>query len=141
MKVLEKLSEFPEVKPKLKGLAAEALSHLQAVKRDLPVLKVQLEGENVAAVKRAFTAAAKHMKGAVESRTAEGNTILVKWLAEGRARRVRGTGPAKIEHTAEAIAAEVKRLWDSKGVKGSPSATDKRKLEVSAKRNLSRRAR
>jgi len=144
MKITERLPDFPQTKAKLKGLAAEAAQLLETVKQDMPVLKVKLDGANVAAAKRSFVAAAKTLGGSVESRNAEDDHILVKWLSTPRARRLAQTVRAIRDHAPAAVEAEARRLYSIAGnriddfVKLSGEA--RRKLEISAKRNLSRKA-
>ncbi|HLQ33868.1 MAG TPA: hypothetical protein VK457_14380 [Chloroflexota bacterium] len=144
MKVLDRLDDFPK-KVALRGLQLEAFQLLQNRETKKPVIKVSPEGQNVAAVKRAFAAAAKVLGGSVETRNGDDGTILVKWSSTPRTRRKRGAGPqrAKPQHSKEAIEREMKRLHQLKG--GSQAfesllADAKRKLEISAKRNLSRRS-
>ena len=144
MKIIEKLRDFPAVAPKLRGLQAEAYELLKTVTKDRPVLKIDLGGQSVAVGKRAFTAAAKALKGGVESRLSEDNTLLVKWLNAPRARAGAHRVAASLVHAAEAVEAEAKRLWTLKGEGGTYeklSDAVKRALRISAKRNLSRRAR
>ncbi|HEX6513585.1 MAG TPA: hypothetical protein VF157_14880, partial [Chloroflexota bacterium] len=69
--------------------------------------------------------------------------ILVKWSSSPRARGRRGAAQrAKPEHSRQAIEAEMKRLHGLKGGGSFDSlpADAKRKLEISAKRNLSRKS-
>lgn len=121
----------------------EAFQVLQNREPRRRVMKVSLDGQNVAAVKRAFAAAAKLLGGTVETRNAEEGSIFVKWSSSPRTRgrRSGGQGSAKTQHSAEAIQREMKRLHGLKGGTGSVDglpAEAKRKLEISAKRNLSR---
>ncbi|MDE3075855.1 MAG: hypothetical protein KGJ86_10540 [Chloroflexota bacterium] len=144
MKVVETLQEFP-TKITLRGLPLEAFTILRNVDKQKPVARVTLEGQNAAAVKRAFAAAAKALGGSVETRNAEGDAILVKWSQQPAVRGRRGAAGARghVEHAEGAIQAEMQRLWAEKGQPGSPDQagdTAKRKLRISAKRNLSRRA-
>lgn len=142
MKVVDRLPDFPK-KVALRGLQLEAYQLLQNRDGQKPVIKVSPDGQNVAAVKRAFAAAAKVLGGSVETRNGEDGTILVKWSSTQRTRGHRGSGVqrAKPQHSADAIDQEMRRLH---GLKGSGafdnlSTEAKRKLEISAKRNLSRR--
>lgn len=143
MKVIEKLPDFPQTKPKLRGLALEADNLLQSITADKPVLVISPEGANVAAVKRAFAAAAKAQGGSVETRNGENDTILVRFSSSPRATR-RGSVKRHIEHSEADIESEMKRLYVAAGntandfIKLSPDA--QRKLNISAKRNLSRRS-
>src|SRR5581483_4552678 len=138
MKVVDKLPDFPK-KVALRGLQLEAYQLLQGVDPKNPVIKVEPDGQNVAAVKRAFAAAAKHLGGGVETRNAEDGTILVKWSNTPRAGRRGGAAKPKPQHSAEAIDKEARRLHGLKGSGSydSLSAEAKRKLQISAKRNLS----
>jgi len=143
MKIIDRLDDFPK-KITLRGLQLEAFQLLQNREPRKPVIKISPEGQNVAAVKRAFAAAAKVLGGSVETRNADDGTILVKWSSTPRTRRKRGTGPQRVkpQHSKEAIEREAKRLHSQKGGGGSYeslSADAKRKLEISAKRNLSRK--
>jgi hypothetical protein len=144
MKVVETLPDFPK-KVALRGLQFEAYQLLQGSDPQRPVIKVSPDGQNVAAVKRAFAAAAKVLGGSVETRNAEDGTILVRWSSSPRTRgrRASGNQAAKPQHSEEAIDREMKRLHGLKAGSGSfesLSGEAKRKLEISAKRNLSRRA-
>ena len=143
MKIVERLPDFPK-KVALRGLQLEAYQLLQNADPKNPVIKVSPDGQNVAAVKRAFAAAAKHLGGSVETRNAEDGAILVKWSSSprGRVRRAAGAARSKPQHSAAEVDKEARRLH---GLKGSGSydnlsADAKRKLEISAKRNLSRAA-
>ncbi|HVA23102.1 MAG TPA: hypothetical protein VMW62_01785 [Chloroflexota bacterium] len=143
MKVVETLADFPK-KVALRGLQLEAYELLQVRDAQKPVIKVSPDGQNVAAIKRAFAAAAKILGGSVETRNGDDGTILVRWSSSPRTRGRRSTGvqTAKLQHSREAIDLEVKRLHGLKGGSGSVdslSADSKRKLEISAKRNLSRK--
>jgi hypothetical protein len=145
MKVVETLPDFPK-KVALRGLQLEAYQVLQNRDAQKPVIKVSPDGKNVAAIKRAFAAAAKVLGGSVETRNAEDGAILVKWSSGPRTkgRRSGAASAAKPQHSREAIEAEMKRLHGIKGGSGSHAslpAEEKRKLEISAKRNLSRGAR
>lgn len=145
MKVVDTLTDFPK-KVALRGLQLEAYQLLQTPDAQKPVIKVSPDGQNVAAVKRAFAAAAKVLGGSVETRNADDGTILVKWASSPRTRGRRATGSqvAKPRHSREAIDREVMRLHGLKPGSGSIdslSADARRKLEISAKRNLSRSAR
>jgi hypothetical protein len=145
MKVVDTLADFP-TKVALRGLQLEAYQLLQTRDTQKPVIKVSPDGQNVAAIKRAFAAAAKVLGGAVETRNAEDGTILVKWSStpRTRGRRAAASQATKIQHSRDAIDREVKRLHGLKPGAGSfdsLSADAKRKLEISAKRNLSRGAR
>jgi len=143
MKIVDRLPDFPK-KVALRGLQLEAYQLLQNVDQSKPVIKIEPDGQNVAAVKRAFSAAAKALKGSVETRNAEDGGILVKWSnsPSTRGRRSAGSAPrAKITHSDADVEREARRLH---GVKGSGSYESlspeaKRKLHISAKRNLSRR--
>jgi len=143
MKIVERLSDFPPTAPKLKGLPLEAYNVLETLTPDRPVLVISPDGANVAAVKRAFVSAAKFKGGSVETRNGEGGTILVRFSSSPRGHR---TTPARaaIEHSDADVQAEMKRLYVSAGNKESDfpklSADAARKLSISAKRNLSRRA-
>jgi len=143
MKIVETLSDFPK-KVALRGLQLEAYQLLQNRDPQKPVLKVSPDGQNVAAIKRAFAAAAKAMGGSVETRNSEDGAILVKWSSSPRSRGRRGTVAkrAKPEHSQAAIEQEARRLHSLKGAGSFDSlSTDaKRKLQISAKRNLSRKA-
>src|SRR5262249_43158888 len=102
MKIVEKLPDFPK-KVALRGLQLEAYQLLQNVDPKNPVIKVELDGQNVAAVKRAFAAAAKHIGGAVETRNADEGTILVKWSSTPRASGRKGAvARPKPQHSREA---------------------------------------
>jgi len=144
MRIVEKLPAFPAVKPRLRGLQAEAYELLKTASVDRPVLKVDLAGETVATAKRAFTAAAKILKGGVQSRLADDNTLLVKWLSSPRGKGYAQRAGATIIHATESVEAEAKRLWslrDERGAYERLSENIKRGLRISAKRNLSRRSR
>jgi hypothetical protein len=142
MKVVDKLQDFPKAAPKLKGLRLEAHQLLKTVTSDKPVLVISADGANVAAVKRAFAAAAKARGGSVEAQNGDNGIILVRW-STGHQRRA-GTAKARIEHSQNAIEGEMKRLYLAAGNKeadfGKLSDNAKRTLSISAKRNLSRRA-
>ncbi|HEY8693303.1 MAG TPA: hypothetical protein VIR57_11245 [Chloroflexota bacterium] len=145
MKVVETLADFPK-KVALRGLQLEAYQLLQNRDAQKPVIQVSPDGQNVAAVKRAFAAAAKVLGGSVEARNGDDGTILVRWSSSPRTRgrRASGSPAAKREHSREAIEREIKRLHGLKGGSGSVDSLAgdaKRKLEISAKRNLSRGAR
>ena len=145
MKVVDTLTDFPK-KVALRGLQLEAYQLLQTRDTQKPVIKVSPDGQNVAAVKRAFAAAAKVLGGSVETRNADDGTILVKWASSPRTKgkRTAGSQAAKPQHSQEAIDREVKRLHGLKPGAGSLDSLPgdaKRKLEISAKRNLSRGAR
>lgn len=143
MKIVERLPDFPK-RVALRGLQLEAYQMLQERDPQKPVIKVTTDGQNVAAVKRAFAAAAKFMGGSVEARNGEDGTILVKWSSTPRTRGRRGAPrKAKPQHSQEAIEREAKRLHALKPAGGafdSLSADAKRKLTISAKRNLSRKS-
>jgi hypothetical protein len=143
MKVVERLADFPK-KIALRGLQLEAYQLLQGRDPQKPVIKVSPDGQNVAAVKRAFAVAAKVMGGSVETRNADDGSILVKWSSSPRTRRRRGSVQrSKPQHSREAVDREARRLHSLKADAGpyeSISTEEKRKLEISAKRNLSRRA-
>ncbi|HLG69602.1 MAG TPA: hypothetical protein VK009_04170 [Chloroflexota bacterium] len=143
MKVVDQLTEFPK-KVALRGLQLEAYQLLQNRDAQKPIIKVSPDGQNVAAVKRAFAAAAKVLGGSVETRNGEDGTILVKYSSTPRTRARRGTATArpKPQHSAAAVEQEMRRLHGLKGGGSfdSLSAEAKRKLEISAKRNLSRKA-
>jgi hypothetical protein len=143
MKIVGALPDFPK-KVALRGLQLEAYQALQNADTKNPVIKVSPDGQNVAAVKRAFAAAAKHLGGSVETRNAEDGTILVKWSTtpRGRGRRSAGTARAKPQHSEAEVDKEARRLHGLKGSGSydSLSAEAKRKLQISAKRNLSRGA-
>jgi len=142
MKIVEKLADFPRSAPRLRGLALEALNLLQEITPDKQVLVVAPETTNVAAAKRAFAAVAKFTGRRVETRNGENGTILVRYSAA----RTLSLGRAKPpqEHLAAAIEAEMKRLYVAAGNKESDfrklSSDAQRKLSISAKRNLSRKA-
>ena len=145
MKVVDTLPDFPK-KVALRGLQLEAYQLLQSRDAQKPVIKVAPDGQNVAAIKRAFAAAAKVLGGAVETRNADDGGILVKWLSSPRTRGRRNAGAqaAKPAHSRDAINSEMKRLHGIKGASGSVDslpAEERRKLEISAKRNLSRAVR
>ena len=144
MKIVETLPDFPK-KVALRGLQLEAYQLLQGADKQKPVIKVSPDGQNVAAIKRAFAAAAKVLGGSVETRNGEDGTILVKWSASPRVRGRRGSGAAKAkpQHSQADIDKEARRLHGLKGGGSyeSLSADAKRKLQISAKRNLSRGAR
>jgi hypothetical protein len=134
VKVVEKLPDFPAKRPTLRGLNAEAYQLLQGVDKAKPVLKVNPEGQNVAAVKRAFARAAKELGGSVRSQNADEGMILVKF--ESGRRQPRTAKPkARHEHSRQAIEAEMRRLNPDYKELDAPAS---RKLEISAKRNLSR---
>jgi len=145
MKIVEILSDFPK-KVALRGLQLEAYQALQNVDPAKPVIKIDPDGQNVAALKRAFAAAAKALNGSVETRNAEDGAILVKWSLSPRSRGKRGAGAAqrpKPQHSAGDVEHEARRLHALKpggGAYEGLSAEAKRKLQISAKRNLSRRA-
>lgn len=142
MKIVERLADFPR-RVALRGLALEAYQLLQDREARSPVIKIATEGQSAAAVKRAFSTAAKFMGGSVETRNAEDGSILVKWSSSPRVRGRRGTArKAKPEHSREAIEREMRRLHSAKGSGSYESlpAGPKRKLEISAKRNLSRKS-
>ncbi len=143
MKVVDRLSDFPKAAPKLRGLPLEAHNLLETVRSDKPVLVVSPEGANVAAVKRAFAAAAKLRGGSVVSRNGEDGTILVRYSATARVRGARKSQP-RLEHSDAVIETEMKRLYVVAGNREADfdklSDDAKRKLTISAKRNLSRRA-
>jgi hypothetical protein len=142
MRIVERLPDFPK-RVVLRGLQLEAYQMLQERDARNPVLKISIDGQNVAAVKRAFAAAAKFMGGSVETRNAEDGTILVKWSSTSRTRgRGGAVRKAKPQHSDDAIEREAKRLHEQKGGGSydSLSADARRKLTISAKRNLSRRA-
>ena len=144
MRIVDRLPSFPKVKPKLRGLQAEALELLKTVTADRPVLKVDLAGETVATAKRAFTVAAKTLKRSVQSRPAEDNTLLVKLLNSPRPGPAVHRAATAVAHAAEAVEGEAKRLWALRGERGAYerlSESVKRGLRISAKRNLSRRSR
>ncbi len=145
MRVLEKLANFPEKRPSLRGLSLEAYQLLQDIDRARPVLKVAPEGQNVAAIKRAFTAAAKVLGGSVLTQNADDGTILVKWSSTPRVRKRQAAAAAspKPQHSEEAIEKEAERLSTLQGESGGYAKQPdevKRKLRISAKRNLSRGA-
>ena len=142
MKIVERLSDFPK-RVALRGLQLEAYQLLQERDAQKPVLKVAVNGENVAAVKRAFAAAAKFMGGSVETRNADDGAIFVKWSSTPRVRGPRGAArKAKTVHSQEAVEREAKRLHSAKGSGSYESLSQeaKRRLMISAKRNLSRKA-
>lgn len=144
MKVVDTLPDFPK-KVALRGLQLEAYQMLQSRDTHKPVIKVSPDGQNVAAVKRAFAAAAKVLGGSVETRNADDGTILVRWSASPRVRGRRGSGSAKAkpQHSQDAINKEMRRLHGLKPGSGSfesMAGDERRKLEISAKRNLSRKA-
>lgn len=145
MKIVEQLSEFPK-KIALRGLQLEAFQALQNMDKSKPVIKIAPDGQNVAAIKRAFAAAAKVLGGSVETRNGEDGTILAKWspTPSTRGRKGAGASKARVAHSDAAVTAEMERLWKTKGSTGilaGQSAEVKRKLTISAKRNLSRAAR
>jgi len=147
MKIVERLADFPKNPKKiaLRGLQLEAYQLLQNRDPQKPVIKVAPDGQHVAAVKRAFAAAAKVLGGSVETRNAEDGSIMVKWSSSlrTRGRRAGAQRKAKPQHSAEAVEGEAKRLHSLQGSGGSYEslpAEAKRKLHISAKRNLSRRA-
>jgi hypothetical protein len=142
MKIVERLPDFPK-RIALRGLQLEAYQMLQERDAHNPVIRVSPDGQNVAAVKRAFAAAAKFMGGSVDTRNGDDGTILVKWSSIARAKgRRSAVRKAKPQHSQEAIEREAKRLHDIKGSGSydSLAADAKRKLMISAKRNLSRKA-
>jgi len=142
MKVIEKLADFPATERRLKGLAAEAHELLKASPKG-QVLKVEVDGQNPAAVKRAFAAAAKALGGAAESRDGDNGRILVRWRV-GLSTRSRSVAKLRHVHSEIAIEAEAKRLYTAAGNAATDYATlaadAKKKLIISAKRNLSRGA-
>ena len=145
MKVVERLEEFP-TKVALKGLSLDAYQILQNVDNFKPVMRVALDGQNAAAVKRAFVAASKVLGGSVETRNAEGDAILVRWIDKPstKGKRLAGAARHRIEHAESTVLDEMKRLWELAGHAGrsldTADETTKRKMRISAKRNLSRRA-
>lgn len=144
MKVVETLDDFP-AKVALRGLQLEAYQILQSADKQKPVMKVTLDGQNAAAVKRAFVAAAKALGGSVETRNSDGDAVLVRWSQKPSiGRRGSGTLRARLEHAEADIMAEIRRLWVEKGrsltALDSADETTKRKMRTSAKRNLSRKA-
>ena len=143
MKVVDTLPDFPK-KVALRGLQLEAFQLLQSRDPHKPVIKVSPDGQNVAAIKRAFAAAAKVLGGSVETRNGDDGTILVRWSASPRVRGRRGSGAkAKPQHSQDAINKEMRRLHGLKPGSGSfesLAGDARRKLEISAKRNLSRKA-
>ena len=84
MKIVEKLPDFPAGPPRLRGLNAEAYELLKRIDKSKPVLKIDTEGQNAAAVKRAFARAAKELGGSVRSQNTDDGTILVKFEAVRR---------------------------------------------------------
>jgi hypothetical protein len=144
MRIVDRLPSFPAVKPKLRGLQAEAYELLKSATADRPVLKVDLAGESIATAKRAFTVAAKALKRGVQSRLADDNTLLVKVVHSPGIAVAAHRAATAVAHSAEVVEAEAKRLWSLKGERGAYerlSETVKRGLRISAKRNLSRRSR
>lgn len=143
MKIVEALPDFPK-KVNLKGVQLEAYQMLQNADPQKPVIKIAPDGQNVAALKRAFAAAAKVLGGSVETRNGDDGTIFVRWSASPSAHGRRGEGSAQrgtATHSEEAVQREARRLWQQKGGQGSfESEPDeaRRKLLISAKRNLSR---
>ncbi|MBV8086280.1 MAG: hypothetical protein JO247_15850 [Chloroflexi bacterium] len=144
MKIVETLPDFPK-KVALRGLQLEAYQALQNVDPSKPVIKIAPDGQNVAALKRSFVAAAKALNGSVETRNADDGAILVKWspTPSTRGRRA-AVAPAKVrkEHSEADIDKEVRRLFALKPTGASYDGVSdeaKRKLRISAKRNLSRR--
>jgi hypothetical protein len=107
------------------------------------VIRVSPDGQNVAAIKRAFAAAAKVLNGSVETRNGEDGTILVKWSSSPRVRGRRGAGAQKTkpQHSEADVDREARRLHSLKSSDSYESlpADERRKLNISAKRNLSRR--
>lgn len=144
MKIIDRLSDFPK-KVALRGLQFEAYQALQNVDPDKPVIKIEPDGQNVAAIKRAFAAAAKALDGSVETRNGDEGAILVKWspTPSMRGRRAAGAGQrSKADHSEEEVEREARRLFGQKGGAGayeSQNEEAQRKLRISAKRNLSRR--
>ena len=144
MRIVDRLPSFPAVKPKLRGLQAEAYELLKSATADRPVLKVDLTGETIATAKRAFTVAAKALKRGVQARLADDNTLLVKLVSSPAIGAAAHRAATAVVHSAEAIEAEAKRLWSLKGERGTYeklAGSAKRGLRISAKRNLSRRSR
>ena len=144
MKIVEIMADFPAEPPRLRGLNAEAYQLLKEIDRSKPVLKVNLEGQNAGAVKRAFVRAAKELGGSVRSQNAEEGMILVKWSSTRPSRRT-GAPHATSQHSDAAVEAEARRLYAAAGHRESSydrlTAEAKKKLTTSAKRNLSRAAR
>ena len=140
MKIVETLADFPAKPPRLRGLDAEAYELLKAIEKSKPVLRVNPEGQNVGAVKRAFARAAKGLGGSVRSQNAEDGMILVKWSSTQAS-----ATQATIQHSQAAVEAEARRLYVAAGHRESSydrlTAEAKKKLTTSAKRNLSRAAR
>src|SRR5579859_601700 len=114
MKIVETMTDFPAEPPRLRGLNAEAYELLKGIDKSKPVLKVNPEGQNVAAVKRAFARAAKELGGSVRSQNAEDGMILVKWSNTRSGRQTSAPKP-KIQHSAAAVEAEAKRLYVAAG--------------------------
>ncbi|HUZ77675.1 MAG TPA: hypothetical protein VMV93_08860 [Chloroflexota bacterium] len=144
MKLIDSLETFPP-KTSLKGLPLEAYNLLQSADKRKPVLQLHLEGQNGAAVRRAFATAAKALGGSVETRDGDGGTILVRWSRRPGPARGRGSAtPVATQHSEAAVAAEVARLWREKGPSAGPieqaDELTRRRLTISAKRNLSRHA-
>src|SRR5690349_2256582 len=109
MKVIDTLPDFPSKEPTLRGLNLEAYTLLQKVDKSRPVLKINPEGQNVAAVKRAFARAAKELGMSVRNQNGDDGTIFVR--LDGPTRRA-GTTRPKVHpnHSTAAIEAEMKRL-------------------------------
>src|SRR5262249_2173519 len=110
MKVVERLTEFPK-KIALRGLQLEAYQLLQNRDGQKPVSKISPDGQNVAAAKRAFAAAAKVLGGSVETRNGEDGTILVRYSSTPRTRGRRaaaGTQRAKPQHSQASIDQEMR---------------------------------
>ena len=144
MKIVDRLPDFPK-KVALRGLQLEAYQALQNIDQSKPVIKIEPDGQNVAAIKRAFAAAAKALNGSVETRNADDGAILVKWSATPSTRGRRSANPARprLQHSDADVEREAQRLHSQKGTTGSYAGLSddaKRKLRISAKRNLSRRA-
>ncbi|MBV9121176.1 MAG: hypothetical protein JOZ39_10750 [Chloroflexi bacterium] len=141
MKIVEHLTDFPK-KIALRGLQLEAYQTLQSIDPSKPVIKIAPDGQNVAAIKRAFSAAAKALNGSVETRNADDGMVLVKWSSSPSTRRRSGAAQrVRVQHTAADVDREARRLHGLKGGGSYESLSHelKRKLEISAKRNLSRR--
>src|SRR5487761_1256340 len=134
MKVVEKLAGFPQTAPRLSGLALEALGVLETITPDKPVLVVSPEATNVAAVKRAFVAAAKSINRQVDARNGEDGMVLVR-LSSSLNTATPRRATSQQEHSSSAIEAEMKRLYVAAGNKeanfGKVSPDARRKLSIS----------
>src|SRR5690348_2311195 len=110
MKVVGSLPAFPAKQPVLRGTNLEAFQLLKTSDKAKPVLKVDPEGQSVAAGKRAFARAAKELGGTARTLNADDGTILVR-LDVGAGRPARTRAKVHPEHSTAAIEAEMKQLY------------------------------